>query len=227
VKAKEVMVNCQDDVVVAIVLGGGVDKEGGLPVWVRNRLDKAIELFEKGKTKILTTGAYSKRAGPGSKTEAQAMKEYLLQKAQGMEVEITEEDILTEEESFDTIGNAWFSKVRHLSAKKYTSCLVITSDFHIRLAEKIFRWVMGNEYEIEMVETPSGLSETDLRTRAEVEQMFVEYIDRYLIGDIEAGDDEKIGHFIEKEHPRYCLTPRGEAYVERLISTGSIKAGFK
>jgi len=218
---------CQNDVVVVIVLGGGVDREGRLPVWVKNRLDKAIELFEKGKTEILTTGAYSKRVGPGSKTEAQAMKDYILEKAQGINIGITEQDISTEEESFDTIGNAWFSKIRHLRPKKYKSCLVITSDFHVKRAEKIFNWVLGKGYKIKMIKTPSGLSEADLKMRSEIEEVFIEYIDRYLISDIEAGNDEKIGHFIEREHPRYCLTPRGEAYLETLIRTGSIKAGYK
>ena len=51
--------------------------------------------------------------------------------------------ILTETHSWDTIGNAYFSRVIHIEPRQMRRLLVIVADFHLARAEAVFRWVYG------------------------------------------------------------------------------------
>jgi hypothetical protein len=53
------------------------------------------------------------------------------------------QQILTETYSYDTIGNAFFSRVVHVDPQGMRRLLVIASDFHIPRTEAIFHWVYG------------------------------------------------------------------------------------
>jgi hypothetical protein len=51
--------------------------------------------------------------------------------------------ILVETQSWDTIGNAFFSRVIHADPLEMKRLLVITSDFHLPRTELAFRWIYG------------------------------------------------------------------------------------
>ena len=51
--------------------------------------------------------------------------------------------VLAETCSYDTIGNAYFSRVVHVAPRGFRRLLVITSEFHRARAEAVFRWVYG------------------------------------------------------------------------------------
>lgn len=85
---------------IIIVLCAGISKEGELPLWVLQRLGRAIDLYSDGvSNKILLSG---KGRDNFPITEADAMKTVLLKKG------IPSHDILTEELSKDTLQNAFF-----------------------------------------------------------------------------------------------------------------------
>lgn len=86
-----------------IVLGFKLKEDGNLTSISKRRLDKAIEFYEGGDVqKILLSGG---NTNPKiSKTEAQAMYDYLLSKG------LPKNSLIKEEKSLDTFGNALFSK---------------------------------------------------------------------------------------------------------------------
>jgi hypothetical protein len=217
--------------VAAIVLGGGLK-----PVKIQEqtwyepeeqakaRLDKAYALFEEGKVDyIITTGKYSIMASvdpsvAGPKTEAEAGARYLIAKAEEAQSGPTacsgpkmQDRILYEKQSVDTIGNAWFAKKDCLEPLGITSCIVVTSDYHIKRAEIIFKWVLGPRYTVECVEARSQLGDEERARRDRFETRLTDHLQEHLIRAIPAGDDVQIKAFMEGEHQR-LLSRAGSAF---------------
>jgi vancomycin permeability regulator SanA len=127
---------------VIIVLGGGINKDGTLYPWVKLRFDIAIEFYKNKNTKIIPCTGTSYHNKPLIKdgnvwTEADAGAKYL------MDNDIPAVDILKEDYSRDTIGNAYFSLTMHCLPAKFEKILVITSQFHQKRSKIIFDWIYG------------------------------------------------------------------------------------
>lgn len=124
-----------------LIPGGGLTSKGELPVWVVARLDKALEAAEGAYFIVLSAGTVHKPPPLDAEGfpvfEARAASVYLLSKG------IAPERILIEASSYDTIGNAYFSRVLHVEPRQFRRLLVITSTFHVVRTEFIFRWVYG------------------------------------------------------------------------------------
>ena len=120
--------------------GGGVRKEG-LPPWVAARLDRALELAGDAFLVPLSAGTphrpppLDERGFPI--TEARAGAEYLVERG------ADPKRVLIESASYDTIGNAYFSRVMHAIPRQFRRALVITSAFHMARTEAAFRWIYG------------------------------------------------------------------------------------
>ncbi len=203
----------------AIVLGGGLKKiEIQDQVWyepeeqAKARLDKAYALFEEGSVDyIISTGKYSIMTGvdpsvAGPKTEAEVGKKYLIAKAQTSDAPgkngSIEDYILCEDQSLDTIGNAWFAKKLCLEPLGITSCIIVTSDYHMARARVIFEWVLGPHYTVTCVEAPSQLSDEERERRNHFEKALTDYVTTHLVSSVAAGDDVALRRFMETEHQR-------------------------
>ncbi|MGD1854238.1 MAG: YdcF family protein [Leptolyngbyaceae cyanobacterium] len=125
-----------------LVPGGGVRDEGQLPLWTQRRLDCAVERSSEH-TYIITLSAGTTHKPPPSDAEGYpifesvAAAKYLMQKG------IAPEKVLVETSSYDTIGNAYFSRVIHADPLNLRCLLVITSEFHMPRTKMIFEWVYG------------------------------------------------------------------------------------
>lgn len=153
-----------------IVLGGGINLQGQIPLHVYQRLDKAIKLYKKyPASKIILTGKYSylydspksftprspaKRdeVGPNRPTpkfppttEAAKMSEYLLQQG------LPKSDLLLEEKSKNTFANAYYLKKNFFLTQKSFAAIIITSHFHIARVKYIFQKVFGPSYRFEFI----------------------------------------------------------------------------
>jgi uncharacterized SAM-binding protein YcdF (DUF218 family) len=82
-------------------------------------------------------------------TEADAMAAHAL--ARGLPREAS----FVEDESRDTIGNAFFTWRRWLRPNDWRSIRVVTTDYHIPRAAWIFRKVLGPSYDIAFSAAPS------------------------------------------------------------------------
>jgi hypothetical protein len=124
-----------------IVPGGGVREGGDLPAWVKPRLDRALELAGDAWLVPLSAGTPHRPPPLDARgfpiLEARAGAEYLI--ARGADPR----RILMEEASYDTIGNAYFSRVIHAIPRGFRRVLVVTSEFHMPRTEAAFRWIWG------------------------------------------------------------------------------------
>jgi len=202
-----------------IVLGGGLNKievHGQMQYepaeQAKARLDRAYNLFATGKADyIISTGKYSVAVTldpdvTGPRTEAEVGKQHLIARAQaqgGASVaRRIEEAILCEDQSIDTISNAWYAKKLCLEPHGITSCILVTSDYHMERARIIFEWVLGPQYTVACVEAPSPLASEEREHRDHFEKMLTDYVKTHLISTIAAGDDEALQQFMATEHQR-------------------------
>jgi len=205
----------------AIVLGGGLKKvkvqeqtRYEPEEQAKARLDIGYTLFQEGKVDyIISTGKYSIMASvdasvTGPQTEAEVGKEYLIARAKAQAGSAPSEKcgiedcIFCEDQSVDTIGNAWFAKKVYLEPLGITSCILVTSDYHIERARVIFEWVLGPQYTVTCAEAPSHLSDREREQRNHFEKALTDYVKTHLVSSIAAGDDEAIQRFMENEHQR-------------------------
>jgi hypothetical protein len=132
---------CEYDAI--LIPGGGVREGGILPSWVRRRFDRAV-CIQQGEYIVALSAGTTHRPPPADKKgfpifESVAGARYL------MDAGIPPEQILTETQSYDTIGNAFFSRILHVDPLGLRRLLIITSGFHLPRTEAVFRWVYSLE----------------------------------------------------------------------------------
>jgi hypothetical protein len=142
-----------------IIPGGGVRPGGELPEWVKPRLDRALELAGDAWLVPLSAGTPHRPPPLDARgfpiLEARAGAEYLI--ARGA----NPRRILMEAASYDTVGNAYFSRVIHAIPRGFRSVLVVTSEFHMPRTEAAFRWIWempapGGECALEFESVPDA-----------------------------------------------------------------------
>jgi hypothetical protein len=124
-----------------LIPGNGVRAGGELPSWVRLHLDRAVQIYD-GEYVIALSAGTTHRPPPVDERgfpifESVAAARYLMERG------IPAGRILTETQSYDTIGNAFFSRVIHVEPRQMRRLLVIASDFHLVRIEAVFRWIYG------------------------------------------------------------------------------------
>lgn len=190
-----------------IILAGGVNYDGTLPSNPKLRVEKGVELYNQGKAKkIIMSGAYGfwldwlKKAPPIH--EAEAMKTYALS------LGVPNENVLMEEDSKDTLGNAYFVKVSILEKNNWKNIIVVTSDYHLPRAKIIFDTVLGPDYTIEYVESKNIFTEEEKQVWKESEAKTIEVSNKIInIDIIKPGDTEAIKNILFIIHPGYAKTP--------------------
>lgn len=161
----------------ALILGGGVREGGTLPAWVANRFDRALSIDTR--LFICLSGGTAHRplltGGDGTPLfESVAGTRYLIERG------VDPQRILFETASFDTIGNAYFSRVIHAEPLGLKRLAVLTSEFHMARTEAIFRWVYGldagqGKYDLSFIATPDvGLDKKTLHERRNREQLSIQ-----------------------------------------------------
>jgi uncharacterized SAM-binding protein YcdF (DUF218 family) len=170
-----------------VVLGGGIDRDGNLPIWVHGRLEKTIQLFREKESWILLSG---KGKDGYSLTEAEAMANYLIER------NIPEDKILLECLSEDTVQNAYFSRTLHIDPMAVNRFTVVTSAFHMERSRHIFEWVFGKGYHIEYAMAPDQeIDDEVLRERKQIETQLLNYHIGFL-REVLSGQLQKVHSFI-------------------------------
>ncbi len=206
-----------------IVLGGGVRGGSKVPEWVEKRIEKAIELYKKqNNAYIIATSAYTVHKRPFLDkmgfplTDADAIASILVSNG------IQPKKILREMFSRDTVGNAFFTRIMHTDIVNLGRLCIITSDFHMRRARKIFDWIFSLspraiKYQIDFCATENtGLDVDEIKARAEREKEGVEKI-RKLPGSIKTLKD--FHHWFFTEHKAYSLNGQIEKLSDKLLES--------
>jgi len=157
-----------------LVPGGGLLDDGTLPPWSVARLNLALSMKEQCRWIGLLSGGTVHKPPPLNAAgyplfESRQAAAYLIDSG------IHPEQILTEISSYDTIGNAYFSRLLFTEPLKLDKVLVITSVFHMPRTQALFDWifrlppVLAN-YELEYKSTENaGLTPEALAARVERE----------------------------------------------------------
>jgi uncharacterized SAM-binding protein YcdF (DUF218 family) len=175
---------------VFVVLGGGITQKGVISKSVHDRIDLAVRKFSQGNKIIMSGKWYGGYNFVPVTTEARAMKEY------AVSCGALFRDVILEEKSKDTIGNAYFVK-KLLDSKGVKSFVVVTSDFHVLRSKFIFSKVFGSKYKIEFLGSKSG----EFDKRIEIEKKKILFLKKWL-----AFVRGSIGwkFFMSKVHPFYA-----------------------
>lgn len=122
-----------------LIPGGGLTDEGGLPPWVVNRLERALEYRNARFFVTLSAGTCHKPPPLDERGfpcfESVVAARYLMEKG------VPAQQLLYETASYDTLGNAFFARTQHLEPRQLCALRVITSEFHMPRTEAIFRYL--------------------------------------------------------------------------------------
>ncbi len=178
-----------------IVLANLMNKKGILNIESKNRVDELLtSIYNKKNQDIIFCGwAYR---NDSNITIASAQKKYFESK------ETNEHNVYLIEESRDTVGDAVYSRKFIDSNLKNYRVNVVTSDYHIDRANKIFNFVFGKNYEINMISATTKLTD-----QLQSEEKSLMDFEKTFKG-VEQGDIEKIYSTMIRKHPFY----NGEVY---------------
>jgi uncharacterized SAM-binding protein YcdF (DUF218 family) len=205
-----------------VVLGRGIEADGSLPLLAKQRVLRAGQLFGwEVAPRIIFSGRCSLMTDViPPVTEAGAMYDY------AVSLGLPTSALLCEEESRDTIGNAYFVMRRFLEPNDWSSIRVVTSDFHIQRTAWVFQKVLGLGYDISFSPSPSELDHSTIAARAREESDISTFLMDW-IGRIQDGDPVALARFIQQEHPGYAAQPTitREEIQARVTAIGKIHRG--
>jgi uncharacterized SAM-binding protein YcdF (DUF218 family) len=182
-----------------IILGYTLTDDGAVQPILKSRLDRALSIYQPTDT-LLVCGKYAPKALIPRRcehtTEAEAMKQYLIEHG------INSENILKEERSATTFGNAFFSYLDVLKGapQKYQSIIVISNEFHEPLLRYSFDKVFGNHHAYVFSAVPDAtLSVTleEIEPWKNIIKQLVEKCYPLLFSDVENGGIEAIQRVID------------------------------
>ena len=174
-----------------IVLGGGIDKNGVLPPWVVKRLDRVFVILQQHPTQKILLSGKGRDGFPIA--EAVSMKKLLLDRG------VSANLLLTEDQSEDTIQNAYYCQKLFLKPLQVSSALIITNDFHLLRTELIFKHILGKYYFLEFLGVDNSMIEPELlELRSKTEEAQIEFCNRFF-KSFPAGDIEPVEDFLFSE----------------------------
>jgi uncharacterized SAM-binding protein YcdF (DUF218 family) len=203
-----------------LIPGGGVKDDGELPLWVQSRLDHAIKLRDTEYIVTLSGGTVYKcppRDVSGFPIfESIAAAQYLINHGVNPDV------ILTETSSYDTVGNAYFSRVIHMEPGGFRRLLIITSEFHMPRTRAIFQWMynldnQARKYHLTFDAVADvGIPADDLQARLDKEASSLK---QFLTNTATIHTLRDCHQWLFTKHAAYALSATPDKITDRSINT--------
>jgi uncharacterized SAM-binding protein YcdF (DUF218 family) len=181
-----------------VVLAHLMEKDGTLGAETRMRVDKGAHLATQTAYKIVFLG-WDYRAD-SSICISDAIASYVMSHHS-----VPSSMIIIDRNSRDTVGDAIFSKRILGGISKHRRVMIVTSDYHVARALRIFRYVYGEDWVVDATGVPATPTASVLANEIRSQEAF----ERTFSG-IHKGDDEGIFSRLVSLHPFY----NGEIYMK-------------
>lgn len=175
-----------------IVLANEMDSNGNLNDESKARANEAVKIFNKNSPKFLVTCGWNYRNDTEIKI-AEAFKKYISD-----DLGFNNDLIMTEPNSRDTVGEAYFTKINLAKPFHWKNLCVVTSDYHVLRTQEIFNYIYGDCFNIKVHGTSLNIDNNLLSNEINSLKAF-----RNTFRGIKAGDDENILHALRNLHPFY------------------------
>ncbi|KYK27649.1 MAG: hypothetical protein AYK19_06490 [Theionarchaea archaeon DG-70-1] len=195
-----------------IILSGRLTPDRKLDRESKLRVQKGVELFKKEVSDCVIMNG-----GPGLFTEetdggrcvprgnhpvqCEVMRDY------AVSLGVPRDKILMQDYSSDTVGEAYFVKEMFLFPMNLKDIIIVTSNYHIKRAKKIYKHILGSDYSIEFVGVKTELC-NDPETLAREEKSLSKFLE--LFGMLKPGDSARIENVLFNCHPLYTKIPKTE-----------------
>ncbi len=191
-----------------VVHGAGLTFQEELSEKAIQRMDTGIAAWEAGvATNVVVSGSHSFMTDtPPSLAEAAVMRRYALSKG------IPYQDIHIEDESLDTIGNALFTKTRIVVPNDWEHLIVVTSESHLSRTLKIFRHVMGSDFDVTGMPAPEHVT-----AKERLYEVIGAAMMREVLRGTKPGDDEAIRERLYDLVPGYAEGTKGRLATQSLL----------
>lgn len=181
----------KDSIIVAsheVTIDGKLSEESKL------RVEKAVELFRQGVSNFIIMNG-----GPDRTKEFTDPLVCDVMKDHALGLGVSDKNILTQNFSYETVGEAYFVKELILAPKDWKNNIIVTSDYHIPRSEIIYRRILGPKYTTEFVGVIlDSVDQKILDHELESLEIFM-----LRFGDIAPGDSPAIEEAVYTKHCLY------------------------
>lgn len=174
-----------------IVLANEMDKDGNLNKESLSRAELAVDFYFSNTSTYLITSGWDYRKD-SSIYIGNVMKDY------SIKLGVPTEKIITELNSRDTVGDAFFIKQNVIINRGWKNILVVTSDYHVKRASRIFKFIFGPKYNIKVI----GSEGFENHENQFSEKRSLESFEK-TFQNIKDGDDIRIYKQLSTQHPFY------------------------
>jgi hypothetical protein len=239
-----------------LILGGGPPTSLSTPpVYVKPRIETALAIYQQSPpsskpkliclsagtahVKSLTTFENDNNCPPQIIYESTSCASLILElSAASTPIDSTpfeKKDLFLETTSYDTVGNAYYSRLLHFDSNPRMfgkDILIITSDFHMQRSKEIFNFVFSlpssvgepaPDYRLNYVSTPSttnqSLSKGAINARLEKEEKSLRYFRAEVVAKVKSL--EEMHEFMAFDHQLYSV----KGLVERSTCDDEISSG--
>ncbi len=189
-----------------IVLANEMDIDGVLNTESSLRANLAVKMAKDFKIPYIITCGWAYRNDSDVKI-ADAFKSYIVK------LGLRDEQILTEENSRDTVGDAVFTRLNLVEPLGFRKFCVVTSNYHVTRTRKIFNFVYGSNFRLDVIGADVKFDDSFLSKESESEIAF----DRTFC-DVNVSDIGQIMEALRNNHPFY----NGKIYPK--IQTANLTA---
>ncbi len=176
------------------ILAHHMDADGILGRESLARLAAAVHLEQQDPCDLFLTSGWAYRRDCAKKIGV-VMAEQLINR-----FGVHKSKVVVDENARDTVGDAYFLRKNVVTPRGITNLSVVTSDYHVRRSEIIFKAILSPEVKVCSVGADVGL-ESDEKLLVREEKSLLAFRDTFA--GIDMADDHAVCKTLSNKHPFY------------------------